>query len=155
MTTTELGAISTQELDSSDAQPRRRRGAAATAPRRARRAKVAGDDLLSDLAQRVDQLIKENRELKRTLERVAKNAQASAGMGQATKVLSGLQRRVAQALESRPAGRGRGLGRGAAAATAPASRPRRKVTDPVILERRREALAKARAALKAKREAGG
>jgi hypothetical protein len=151
VTTTELGSTSAQELDSEASQPRRRRGIAAPPPRRTRRAKVAGDNLLSDLAQRVDQLIKENRELKRILERAEKNAQVGAGMGQATKVLSGLQRRVAQALESRSAGRGRS----AAAAAAPAPRPRRKVTDPEILERRREALAKARAALKAKREAGG
>jgi hypothetical protein len=154
ITTSDPEPATTQELDSAASQPRRRRsaaGSAGTTPRRARRAKVAGNELLADLAQRVDQLIKENRELKRTLERAERTAQAGANLGQAAKVLSGLQRRVAQALESRPAARGRT----AAAAPAPAARTRRKVTDPEVLARRREALAKARAALKAKREAGG
>ena len=63
--------------------------------------------------------------------------------------VAGLERRVSQALASD----GRGRGRGADAASAP--RPRRRVTDPEVLEKRRAALAKARAARAAKRATGG
>jgi hypothetical protein len=90
------------------------------------------------------------RDLKRALAR-AKAQGAGGGLGQAGRTLAGLQRRVSQALASD--GRGRGRGRGAEPAAAP--KPRRKVTDPEVLERRRAALAKARAARAAKRAAGG
>jgi hypothetical protein len=98
----------------------------------------------------VDQLVKENRELKRAVA-LAQRAHGGVGLGQAAKALSGLQRRVSQALSSTATPR---RGRGGAAETA-APRPRRKVTDPEVLERRRQALAKARAARAAKREAAG
>jgi len=103
---------------------------------------------VSKLAEQVDQLIKENRELKRALAR-AERDQSGAGLGQAARTLSGLQRRLNRALDSAAGPRRR---RSAAATAAPA-RPRRKVTDPEVLERRRQALAKARAARAAKREA--
>jgi hypothetical protein len=96
----------------------------------------------------VDRLIQENRELKRTLDRVQK-AGAGADLGPVTKTLTGLQRRVSRALTTPPAPRRRG----APAPAAPSPKPRRKVTDPEVLERRRQALAKARAARQAKREA--
>ena len=128
-------------------RPRRSRSTATTAGTgRARRPRLSGDDLVAQLTAMVDQLIAENRELKRAIAK-AENAQGAAGgLGPATKVLSGLQRRVSQALASDGRGRGR---RGAADAAAP--RPRRKVTDPEVLERRRAALVKARAARAAKR----
>jgi hypothetical protein len=94
----------------------------------------------------VDKLIAENRELKRQLARTERSAGGGNGLGQATRALSGLQRRVSRAL-SDDGGRGRQRG----AAEAPAVRPRRKVTDPEVLERRRVPLAKARAARAAKR----
>jgi hypothetical protein len=100
----------------------------------------------------VDRLIKENRDLKRAVANAEKTVMG-AGLGQATRVLSGLQRRVSQALSTgAPAARGR---RGRGAPAEPAPRPRRKVTDPEVLERRRQALAKARAARAAKRQQAG
>lgn len=136
-------------------QPTRRR---ATRPRtsdgqpsatrtRSRRARPGGDDLVASLTTMVDQLIEENRQLKRDLTR-AERTQGGGDLGQATRTLAGLQRRVSRALETARAAGGR---RGAAAQPAP--RPRRKVTDPEVLERRRQALAKARAARQAKRQA--
>lgn len=131
---------------------RRQDGAPAQAgARRGRRTATGGEDIVNSLAEMVDRLIRENQELKRELAR-AERAQAGGNLGQAARTLSGLQRRVNRALDSGIAGRGR---RAAAAPAAP--RPRRKVTDPEVLERRRQALAKARAARAAKRQqaAGG
>jgi hypothetical protein len=130
----------------------RRRRARSTAdgsqaPRRPRRPRPSGEDLLAQLTAQVDRLIAENRDLKRALARAEKAA--SGGLGQASSALAGLQRRVSRALAEVP----RRGGRRGAAETAP--RPRRKVTDPEVLERRRAALAKARAARAAKRAAGG
>ena len=130
----------------------RRSAAMAAGTGRARRPRPGGDDLVAQLTGMVDQLIAENRELKRAIAKAEKAQGASGGLGQATKVLSGLQRRVSQALDEVPGASGRRR-RGAADAGA-APRPRRKVTDPDVLERRRAALVKARAARAAKRAAG-
>src|SRR5262245_3646775 len=133
----------------SPARARRSRRPAGAAPRRGRGAQPGGEDLVASLSEMVDRLIAENRDLKRAIARAEQGA--GAGLGQATRVLSGSQRRVSQALGAGvPAARGRGR---AAAAEAAAPRPRRKVTDPEVLERRRAALAKARAARAAKRAA--
>ena len=130
----------------------RRTAPAAGGGGRGRGARPTGGDLVASLSEMVDRLIKENRDLKRAIANAEKSV-VGAGLGQATRVLSGLQRRVSQALSSgAPAARGR---RGRGAAAEPAPRPRRKVTDPEVLERRRQALAKARAARAAKRQAGG
>src|SRR5947207_15914990 len=121
----------TAEADSaveanSDQQPRRSRrprrseAGASAAPRRSRRARVDGADLVATLANQVDQLIKENRELKRALAR-AEQSQGGGDLGQATRVLSGLQRRLNRALDTGAGSRRRR----AAAAAAPAPRPRR------------------------------
>jgi hypothetical protein len=95
----------------------------------------------------VDQLIKENQQLKRDLARAEKGE--GGGLGSAARALAGLQRRVSRQLSGGSTTRRR--------ATAPAAeaarRPRRKVTDPELLERRRQSLEKARAARAAKREA--
>ena len=120
----------------------------APAARRSSRTRVGGDALVSDLSEMVDRLIKENRELKRALAR-AEKSQGGGNLGLATRTLTGLQRRVSRAL----AGSGTSRRRGASVTTATAPRPRRKVTDPEVLERRRQALVKARAARQAKREA--
>lgn len=122
-------------------------GATSATPRRSRRARLAGDALVASLAEMIDQLIKENRDLKRAIER-AERARGSASLGQAVKTLSGLQRRLDRVLDGASSGRRR---RTATVAAAP--RPRRKVTDPEVLERRRQALAKARAVRQAKRQA--
>ncbi len=135
--------------DATAAAPSRRSRRSDSATRgaaRTRRPRVTGDDLVTNLAEMVDQLVKENRELKRAIAR-AEKAQGGAGLGQSTRVLTALQRRVSRALSAEA---GRGRRRGAEPAVAPA-RPRRKVTDPDVLERRRQALAKARAARAAKR----
>ncbi len=61
---------------------------------------------------------------------------------------------TAAAAGGRRRGRRAGAAASAAAASTPkAARPRRKITDPAILEKRRAALAKARQALAAKRAA--
>jgi hypothetical protein len=135
------------------ATPRRRtsrRSEPGASRRRPRDARPAGDALVADLSEMVDRLIQENRELKRALAK-AEKSQGGADLGQATRTLSGLQRRVSRALSDAGSQRRRG----AAAAAPPAPKPRRRVTDPEVLERRRQALVKARAARQAKREAAG
>jgi hypothetical protein len=117
--------------------------------RRTREPRLAGDALVTDLTEMVDRLIEENRQLKRELAKASRNEGSGGNLGQATKTLSGLQRRVSRALSSTATPRRRA----AAATAAPSPRPRRRVTDPEVLERRRQALVKARAARQAKREA--
>jgi hypothetical protein len=117
--------------------------------RRARRPRLEGEAIVASLADMVDRLIKENRELKRAVARAQSNG-AGGGLGQSAKILAGLQRRVYRSLtvDATP-GRRRRSGAATAAVT---PRPRRKVTDPEVLERRRQALAKARAVRAAKRQ---
>jgi hypothetical protein len=104
--------------------------------------------LLASLAEQVDQLIKENQQLKRDLAR-AEKGQSGGGLGAAARALAGLQRRVSRQLSGGSATRRRAT----ASSGEAARRPRRKVTDPELLERRRQSLEKARAARAAKREA--
>src|SRR5215472_14404054 len=122
-------------------RPRKTHGALESpAPKRGRRPRLSGDVLATSLAEMVDLLIKENRELKRFLAR-AERARGSGNLGQAGKALSGLQRRLTGAPDLSPTTR-----RPRSTTTAAASiRTRRKVTDPDVLDRRRQALAKARA----------
>jgi hypothetical protein len=116
--------------------------------RRGRRARTGTtEDVVASLSAMIDELISENRRLKRDLARAERGA-AGSSLGQAGKALSGLQRRVSRALAGEPGPRRRGS---AAHSTSP--RPRRKVTDPEVLQRRREALAKAREVRAAKRRA--
>jgi hypothetical protein len=154
MTTKTMTTIAAADIAS--APPRRRAGRprktqgapAPAAPTRGRRPRLSGDALVTSLAGMVDLLIKENRQLKRALAR-AEKAGGSSNLGQAAKALSVLQRRVTRALNSSSTTR-----RSRATTTAAAStRSRRKVTDPDALERRRQALAKARAVRQAKRRA--
>jgi hypothetical protein len=140
--------VTTTDHTTTTRRRRTRSTAESTPPAgRTRRPRASGDELLAQLTAQVDRLIAENRELKRAIDK-AEKAQGAGGLGESARTLAGLQRRVSQALASD----GRGRGRGAAGAAAP--RPRRKVTDPGVLERRRQALAKARAARAAKRAAG-
>jgi hypothetical protein len=99
---------------------------------------------VATLVEQVDQLIKENRQLKRALAR-AETGEGGGTLGQAAKTLSGLQRRISRELGAD------GRRRRSAAATEVVKRPRRKVTDPEVLERRRQALAKAREVRRMKR----
>jgi hypothetical protein len=131
---------------------RQRRSARSERPaatgRRGRRARAgATEDVVASLTAMIEQLISENRRLKRDVARAERGA-AGSSLGQASKALSGLQRRVSRALAEEPGSRGRG-----SAATSAGPRPRRKVTDPQVLQRRREALAKAREVRAAKRRA--
>jgi hypothetical protein len=152
MTTEEMTTTAATEIAS--AAPRRRAGrprktpgaSERPAPKRGRRPRLSGDALVTSLAEMVDLLIKENRQLKRALAR-AEKARVRVNSGQATKALSGLQRRLTRALDSSPTTR-RPRSTTAAAASI---RTRRKVTDPDVLERRRQALAKARAVRQARR----
>jgi hypothetical protein len=107
---------------------------------RSRRTRPTPDALVTSLSDMVDRLIDENRQLKRALQQVAAGG-GGTSFGQAGKTLSGLQRRVARALESQSNSR-----RGRSAAPAAGPRTRRRITDPELLRRQREALAKARAA---------
>jgi hypothetical protein len=130
-------------------RPRKTQGAPApAAPTRGRRPRLSGDALVTSLAGMVDLLIKENRQLKRALAR-AEKASGTGNLGQAGKALAGLQRRLTQALDSSSTTR-----RPRSTATA-GTGTRRKVSDPDVLEGRRLALAKARAARQAKRRAAG
>lgn len=105
---------------------------------------------MTSLAEMVDMLMQENRQLKRALERAEKTRESGI-LGQAAKALSGLQRRLTRALGSSPMAR-----RPRSTTTAVASiRTPRKVTDSDVLERRRQALAKARAVRQARRRAVG
>jgi hypothetical protein len=93
----------------------------------------------------ISALIKENRELQRQIDKLSRQA-LGAPSGTAERVLRSIQRRISSALASRATTRRRRPG-----AAAPASRTPRKITDPEVLEKRRLALAKARAARAAKR----
>jgi len=132
-------------------RPRKTQSAAEPpAPKRGRRPRLREDALVTSLAEMVDLLIKENRQLKRALAR-AEKARGSATLGQAAKALAGLQRRLTRALDSSPTTQRR-----RSTTSAPVSiRRRRKVTDPDVLERRRQALAKARAVRQARRRGTG
>ena len=149
MTTTAAADIASAASPRRAGRPRKTQGAPAPAlPTRGRRPRLSGDALVTSLAEMVDLLIKENRQLKRALARAGK-AGGSGNLGQAAKALTGLQRRVTRALNSSSTTR-----RPRATTTAAAStRARRKVTDPDVLERRRQALAKARAVRQARRGA--
>ena len=156
MTTTTITTTAAADIASAGSRrrpgrPRKTQGAPAPAlPTRGRRPRLSGDALVTSLAEMVDLLIKENRQLKRALAR-AEKAGGSGNLGQAAKALSGLQRRVTRALNSSSTTR-----RPRATTTAAAStRTRRKVTDPDVLEGRRQALAKARAVRQARRGAAG
>jgi hypothetical protein len=97
----------------------------------------------------ITQLIAENRQLKRQLDRLSSGATGAASKS-SERVLRSLQRKVSSAVGDASAGRGR-RGREPVAAQ---SRPRRKITDPEVLERRRQALVKARAVRAAKLSGG-
>lgn len=151
MTTTTGAEIGSASRRRRAVRPRKAQGTPEPpAPKRGRRRRLTGDALVTSLAEMVDLLIKENRQLKRALGR-AEKAQASGIPGQVANALSGLQQRLTRALESSPT-----TWRPRSTATAVASiRTRRKVTDPDVLERRRQALAKARAVREARLRGAG
>jgi hypothetical protein len=98
---------------------------------------------VAELEPMISALIKENRELHRQIDKLSKQT-VGATSGAAERALRSLERRLRGSLDAyTPTGRRRPAG-----AT---STPRRKVTDPDLLERRRRALAKAREVRAAKR----
>src|SRR5438132_12859374 len=125
-------------VQNGDAQP-------TTASRRGRRVRQPTAAVLADLDRMISALIKENRELHRQIDKLSRQA-VGASSGIAERALRSLQRRISGAVE----GGRRSSGRRSVAA-APVSRRRGKITDPELLERRRQALAKAREVRAAKR----
>ena len=118
---------------------------ASSTARRSRATRQPTERVLVELDQMISALIKENRDLNRQIDRLSKQSTGTVS-GNAERALRAIQRRVSRAVDNRaPATRRRSV------AAAPASRTRRKITDPEVLERRRQALAKARQARAAKR----
>jgi hypothetical protein len=113
--------------------------------RRSRGVRQPTERVLSELDQMVSALIKENRELHRQIDQLSRRA-IGATSGTAERALRSIQRRISGVVEGGTRTRPR-----RSATAAPVSKTRRKVTDPQVLERRRQALAKAREARAAKR----
>ena len=93
----------------------------------------------------ISALIKENRELQRQIEKLSRQA-LGVTTGTAERALRSIQRRISSVVDGRATTRRR-----RPVPAAPVSRTPRKITDPEVLEKRRQALAKARAARAAKR----
>jgi hypothetical protein len=126
-------------MRSSEAKP-------TSASRRGRGLRQPVEGVLADLDRMISALIKENRELHRQIDKLSRLA-VGAGSSTAERALRSLQRRISGAVEDGSRSRGRRR----SAPAAPASRRRGKITDPELLERRRQALAKAREVRAAKR----
>jgi hypothetical protein len=116
-----------------------------SATRRRQRVRQPTQSVLADLDRMISALIKENRELQRQIDKLSRQA-FGATSGTAERALRSIQRRISSAVDGRATTRRRRSG-----PAAPVSRTPRKITDAEVLERRRQALAKARAARAAKR----
>jgi len=116
-----------------------------SATRRSRGVRRPTQSVLADLDRLISALIKENRELHRQIDKLSRQA-LRATSGTAERALRSIQRRINSAVDGRATTRRR-----RPVPAAPVSRTPRKITDPEVLERRRQALAKARAARAAKR----
>ena len=132
---------------------RRRSGRAArnsdvkpsSSTRQSRGVRQPTERVLADLDRLISALIKENRELHRQIDKLSRQA-VGATSGAAERALQSIQRRISTAMDGRPR-----TPRRRSVAAAPVTKTPRKITDPEVLERRRQALAKARAARAAKR----
>jgi pimeloyl-ACP methyl ester carboxylesterase len=139
-----LEAMATQE---GTASPRRRRAARnrrVNQPSKTRRSGLGHqpiEEVAAELDRLVTTLIKENRDLRRQVDRLSKQA-VSGPSGTVERTLRSIVRRLRNALTT--TGR-RSASRG--------TRARAATADPELLERRRQALAKAREAMAAKRAA--
>jgi hypothetical protein len=129
---------SSRAVGSNDVKP-------SSATRRRQRVRQPTQSVLADLDRMISALIKENRELQRQIDKLSRQA-LGATSGTAERALRSIQRRISNAVDGRATTRRRRSG-----PAAPVSRTPRKITDPEVLERRRQALAKARAARAAKR----
>jgi hypothetical protein len=140
----------TEVVETTTTRRRRRQTArntsarASSLTRRGRSARQTTEQVLADLDRVVSALIKENRELSRQVERFSGRA-VGAASGTVERTLRSIQRRVSGAVDGGiTTGRRKSAGR-------PVARKRGRITDPELLERRRQALAKAREARSAKR----
>jgi hypothetical protein len=116
-------------------------GRTSSATRRSPGSRKPTERVLADLDRMISALIKENGELHRQIDKL--NRQASgATSGTAERALRSLQVRISRAMDG---------GTTTTRRRATVTMTRRGVTDPEVLERRRQALAKAREALAAKR----
>ena len=124
-------------------------GRTSSATRRSSRgSRQPTEEVLADLDRMISALIKENGELHRQIDKL--NRQAGGGTsGTAERALRSLQVRISRAVDG-----GTSTQRRRPALAATVSTTRRRVTDPEVLERRRQALVKARQALAAKRAGG-
>jgi N-methylhydantoinase B/oxoprolinase/acetone carboxylase alpha subunit len=129
---------SSRTVRNSDAKP-------SSTTRRSRGVPQPTQSVLADLDRMISALIKENRELQRQIDKLSRQA-LGATSGTAERALRSIQRRLSSAVGGRATTRRR-----RSVAAAAVSRTSRKITDPEVLERRRQALAKARAARAAKR----
>jgi hypothetical protein len=93
----------------------------------------------------ISALIKENRELHRQIDKLSKRG-AGAASGTVERALRSIQRRISGSRDGEML-----AGRSRPPRATSVTRARRKVTDPLLLERRRQALAKASEARAAKR----
>jgi hypothetical protein len=139
--------------ENSTTRHRRRRQARNTnagrsSPTRSGRAgRQPADQVLAKLEPMILALIQENRELHRQIDKLSKQQAVGAAPGTVERALRSLERRIIGSLDGGITTGRRRSGR----VTASESRAKRKVTDPELLERRRQALAKAREARAAKR----
>jgi hypothetical protein len=136
--------------EKSTTQRRRSGGARSTNARTSssagssRRARQPAHQVLAELEPMISALIKENRELHRQIDKLSRQT-VGAASGAVERTLRSIERRISSSLDGAATGRRR------SARAASGSGVRRKVTDPELLERRRQALAKAREARAAKR----
>ena len=123
-------------------------GGTSSATRRSGGSRQPPEQVLADLDRMISALIKENGELHRQIDKLNRQA-GGATSGTAERALRSLQVRISRAVDG-----GTITGRRRPALAATVSTTRRRVTDPEVVERRRQALAKAREALAAKRAGG-
>ena len=116
-----------------------------TSARRGPKGGQPADQVLAELEPLVSTLIKENQELRRQLDKLSRQP-VGAAPATVERALRSLERRVRSSLDGSPRG-----GRQRSSTSSASGAQRRRVTDPQLLERRRQALAKAREVRAAKR----
>jgi hypothetical protein len=148
------GCVRMTDVQPEAASRRGRRGragngnsASSSSARRGPGGRQPAEQVLVELEPLVSALIKENRELRRQLDKLSRQP-VGAAPASVERALRSLERRVRTSLN----GGARG-GRQRSSTSSSSSTPRRRVTNPELLERRRQALAKAREARAAKRAA--
>ena len=137
--------------EKSTTQRRRSGGARSTNGRRSssagsgRGARQPAHQVLAELEPMISALIKENRELHRQIDKLSRQSVGVAS-GAVERTLRSIERRISGSLDGETT-----TGRRRSARVTSTTKVRRKVTDPQLLERRRQALAKAREVRAAKR----